>query len=174
MQIMRTSILCLGGTFDKVYGRGANVRDFSFPRVSAATSMANRFGLLNVDVVYDADSAKDSMDMTDADRARVAEWCKNVDTKACVVVHGTDTMIETAEVVAKQKLNKAIVITGASQPAAMRDTDAEFNLGGAIIASQISIPGVYIVMNGNCFKWYACQKNPATGWFEAKGTPDSA
>lgn len=165
------SILCLGGTFDKVYGNGAGVRELSFPQVSAVSNMVSRFGISDTEVVYEANLAKDSLDMTNADRDRVADWCASIDSKACVVVHGTDTMIKTAEVVAARKLDKVIVFTGASQPAAMRDTDAEFNLGGAIIASQVSIPGVYIVMNGLCFKWYACQKNPTTGRFEAKQAP---
>lgn len=164
----RVSILCLGGTFDKVYGSGSGVRELSFPPVSAVSGMVSRFGVASVEVAYDANTVKDSLDMTDADRNMAAYWCEHVDSNSCVVVHGTDTMIKTAEVVAGRKLNKVIVFTGASQPAAMRDTDAEFNLGGAIIASQISIPGVYIVMNGVCFKWYACQKNPTTGRFEAK------
>ena len=170
----RVSILCLGGTFDKVYGVGGGVRELSFSPISAASGMVSRFGISDAEVVYDGNKAKDSLDMTNTDRETVADWCTSVDSKSCVIVHGTDTMIKTAEAVAKRKLDKIIVLTGASQPAAMRDTDAEFNLGGAIIASQISIPGVYIVMNGKCFKWYACQKNPTTGRFEAKGVPDSA
>ena len=169
--MMRIGILCMGGTFDKVYGSGAGVRELSFPKVSAAASIVSRFGVSDARVIYDADLAKDSLDMTNEDRTMVAEWCENVDSASCVVVHGTDTMIDTAKVVAARRLDKVIVFTGASQPAAMRDTDAEFNLGGAIIAAQISIPGVYIVMNGTCFKWYACQKNPTTGRFEAKTSP---
>lgn len=167
----RVSMLCVGGAFDKVYGSGAGVRELSFPPASAASGMVSRFGVSNVEVVYDADKAKDSLDMTDSDRNTVADWCAGVDSVSCVVVHETDTMIDTAKVVAARKIDKVIVFTGASQPASMRDTDAEFNLGGAIIAAQVSIPGVYIVMNGTCFKWYACQKNPTTGRFEAKTSP---
>lgn len=164
----RVCILCLGGTFDKVYGIGSGVRELSFPPVSAVSGMVSRFGISSVEVVYNANTAKDSLDMTNVDRDMVADWCANVDSRACVIVHGTDTVIKTAEAVSKRKLDKVIVFTGASQPAAMRDTDAEFNLGGAIIASRTSVSGVYIVMNGMCFKWYECQKNPTTGRFEAK------
>ena len=40
-------------------------------------------------------------------------------------------MVVTAAFVAKAKLNKTIVFTGAAQPARMRDSDADFNLGFA-------------------------------------------
>lgn len=75
-------------------------------------------------------------------------------------------MIDTARVVAKYCPNKVVTLTGALQPARVRDTDAEFNLGGAIIATQVAPPGVYIVMNGVAYQWDTCKKNPVTGYFE--------
>lgn len=160
------NILATGGTFDKAYGSGAGVRDFSFPEVSAVENIASRLGIRNMKVFYELARAKDSLDMTDDDRNFIAEWCVNDSRDRCVVIHGTDSMIETARVVARRCPGKVVVLTGALQPARMSDTDAEFNLGGALIAAQVSLPGVYIVMSGMIYPWDKCKKNPTTGHFE--------
>ncbi len=161
------AILCTGGTFDKRYGSGSGVRDFSFGNTSAVTEIVNRFGIENVEVTYDSEVAKDSLDITDEERYHMALWCRECPHDACVIVHGTDTMIDTARVIAQNNTtNKVVVLTGALRPACMRDSDAELNLGGALIAAQTCRPGVYIVMGGTIFRWDACRKNPTTGHFE--------
>ena len=160
------NVLSTGGTFDKAYGSGAGVRNFSFPEVSAVEDIATRLGIRNMKVSYEAARAKDSLDMTDDDRNFIAEWCADNSRDRCVVIHGTDTMIDTARVVAKRCPDKVVVLTGALQPARMRDTDAEFNLGGALIAAQACSPGVYIVMSGMIYPWDKCKKNSTTGHFE--------
>ncbi len=157
-------IYSAGGTFDKVYGNGAGVRNFSFPVTSAVADICSRLGISGTRSFYDPGRAKDSLDMDDSDRAAIADWCAG--RNRSVVVHGTDTMIDSARVVAQHCPGKVVVFTGALQPACMCDTDAEFNLGGAIIAAQVCAPGVYIVMNGKLFSWDDCKKNPKTGRFE--------
>ena len=161
------NILCTGGTFDKAYGSGAGVRNFSFPEVSAVEDIATRLGIRNMNVSYEPERAKDSLDMTDDDRNFIAGWCANPPPDdRCVVIQGTDTMIDTARVISKRCPDKVVVLTGALQPARMRDSDAEFNLGGALIAAQTCPPGVYIVMSGTIYPWDKCKKNPETGHFE--------
>ncbi len=162
----KIDVLSTGGTFDKAYGSGAGVRDFSFPEVSAVEEIATRLGIQNISVTYKSAEAMDSLDMTERDRNDIADWCTNESRERCVVIHGTDTMIETARVIAESCSHTVVILTGALQPARMRNTDAEFNLGGALIAAQICLPGVYIVMSGTIFRWNECQKNPVTGHFE--------
>lgn len=168
---MKISVLSTGGTFEKVYGQGIGIKDFSFPTESYVKGISRFCPSLNIDVMYDKDDAKDSLDMTEADRSKIAQWCKGEESNYIIVVHGTDTMISTADVVAKENIQKTIVFTGASQPARMKDSDADFNLGGAIIAAQVCGPGVYIVMNGNVFSWDKCKKTVA-GNFVAKEEND--
>lgn len=129
------NVFSTGGTFDKAYGSGMRVKNFSFPEVSAVEDIAIRLGIRNMKVFYEPTRAKDSLDMTDDDRNFIAEWCANNSRDRCVVIHGSDTMIDTARIVAKKCSDKVVVFTGALQPARMRDTDAEFNLGGALIAA---------------------------------------
>jgi L-asparaginase len=59
-----------------------------------------------------------------------------------------------------------IVITGSMQPAAFRNTDAYFNLGGAVIALQTLPDGIYIVMNGRVLDPLRAVKNHAQDRFE--------
>lgn len=47
--------------------------------------------------------------------------------------------------------NKVVVLTGALAPAIFKDSDAQFNVGGALAALQSQQNGVYIVMNGQVF-----------------------
>ena len=59
-------------------------------------------------------------------------------------------MVDTARVLSDIK-GKTIVLTGAMQPATLRNSDAEFNVGFALAAVQTLPPGVYIAMNGEVF-----------------------
>ncbi len=177
-------VLCTGGTFEKVYGSGAGVRNFSFPAKSAVEAILARFGVSDVPITYIQAQAKDSLDMNENDRYQIALYCINGNTTASVVIHGTDTMIETAGIIHRHiakfgsgtttshavqsyLAKKVVVLTGALQPACMRESDAEFNLGGALVAAQTCPPGVFIVMGGRIYPWDKCKKNPTTGHFES-------
>jgi L-asparaginase len=159
-------IITTGGTFDKEYGRGAGVRSLSFGKETAVLDVFGR-------VVVPADwtvlplLSKDSLDMDDADRATILHACTQASGQSIVLTHGTDTMVETAAFIAKARLDKTIVLTGAAQPARMRDSDADFNLGFAAATAQCKPPGVYVAMNGVAFAWNAVRKNPGSGVFEA-------
>ena len=62
--------------------------------------------------------------------------------------------------------DKTIVLTGAMRPASFKHGDAEFNIGGAVIAAQSLPAGVYIVMNGRVFDPSSVRKNGALNRFE--------
>ena len=61
-----------------------------------------------------------------------------------------------------------IVLTGAMVPYSVSGSDALFNLGCAVMASQLVPSGVYIAMNGRCFPWRQVKKNRALGVFEGE------
>ena len=73
---------------------------------------------------------------------------------------------KTAAAIAAKHLQKTIVITAAGQPAVVKGSDANFNVGFALASTLIAKPGVYIAMNARLFVWNKCKKNPATGIFE--------
>ncbi|MFA5830432.1 MAG: asparaginase domain-containing protein [Candidatus Paceibacterota bacterium] len=94
---------------------------------------------------------KDSLDMTDDDRKRILDICLADSRKRILITHGTDTMAKTGELLAKHVRNKTIVLTGAMCPNASLNSDASFNLGGALIACETLPRGVYIVIQGEVF-----------------------
>jgi len=83
-----------------------------------------------------------------------------------VITHGTDTMVETAIVLARGIADKTVVLTGAMIPYKFGSSDGLFNLGSALAFAQTLPPGVYVAMNGRCFPWNRVRKNRQTGTFE--------
>ena len=142
------------------------MRSLSFGKTSAVVNVLNRVVVPRTWRVKPL-LAKDSLDMTDRDRQKILDLCAKTPCRSIVITHGTDTMTLTAAFIAKEKLRKTIVFTGAAQPARMRDTDADFNLGFAAAAAQLKPPGVYVAMNGSVFAWNKVRKNPKTGVFKA-------
>src|SRR5262249_7508969 len=120
------------------------------------------------EVAIDALMMIDSLEMTDADRARIVARCRDADEPRIVVTHGTDTMVETARALGAAALaGKTVVLTGAMVPYAFGSSDGLFNLGSALSFVQALPPGVYIAMNGRWFTWDRVRKNRETGVFES-------
>jgi L-asparaginase len=113
----------------------------------------------------------DSLEMTDADREAIVQNCRQCDETKIVVTHGTDTMVETARALAAAAgvEAKTVVLTGAMIPYAFGSSDGMFNLGSALSFVQVLPAGVYLAMNGRCFRWDNVRKNRQTGVFEAIG-----
>jgi L-asparaginase len=158
---MKIKFLTTGGTIDKVYFDAKSEFEVGPPQVSELLHDAN----VTFDYEVESILKKDSLDLTDADRALI---CQHVAAEAAthiVITHGTDTMILTA-LGLKAIPGKTIVLTGSMQPARLRVTDAGFNLGSAVTAVQTLTPGVYIVMNGRIFNPGRCRKNIASHRFE--------
>ena len=155
-------IIVTGGTFDKTY-------DEINGRLSFATTHLPemlRLGRSRVETTIETLMMIDSLDMTEADRARIADSCARCAETRLVITHGTDTMVETARVVAHAVQGKTIVLTGAMVPYAFGSSDGLFNLGSALSFAEVLPPGIYIAMNGQHFPWDRVRKNRDTGVFE--------
>lgn len=113
----------------------------------------------------------DSLEMTNEDRELIAHQCMQAEEEQIVITHGTDTMAQTAGVLAKKIQNKTIVLTGAMIPIKFGSSDGLFNLGSAIAFVQSLPHGVYVAMNGRYFKAGNVVKNKQTGVFEAMSQP---
>lgn len=109
---------------------------------------------------------KDSLDLTDADRQFIRDAVVGSDTRHILITHGTDTMVATGRALTGIA-DKTIVLTGALQPASLRSSDAEFNVGFAFAAVQTLPAGVYIAMNGQIFDPVATTKDRSAGRFIA-------
>ena len=158
---MKIKFFTTGGTIDKVYFDAKSEFEVGPPQVVELLRDAN------VTFEYEVESVlrKDSLDLTDADRALIRERVAADAAKHIVITHGTDTMIQTA-LALREISGKTIVLTGSMQPALLRVTDAGFNLGAAVMAAQILPPGIYIAMNGQIFNPQTSRKNVAKHCFE--------
>lgn len=157
-------IIATGGTFDKYYPEGKGVRDFKFPKRTAAHRILKRIRFEGAKVINLF--AMDSLDMKPEDQERIAHECSIHTDCAIIITHGTDKMISTARCIAKRNLANPIVITGSSQPAIAHETDADTNLAGAIAVAQAVQDGVYIHMHGTTYGWNRCKK-AESGKFES-------
>lgn len=108
----------------------------------------------------------DSLDMTDAHREQILEAVLAATQDHIVITHGTGTMEQTAKYLDGKTAGKTVVLTGAMRPQSLGKSDANFNLGGAIIAAQTMSSGVYAVMNGRVFQAQDVHKNTKAGRFD--------
>src|SRR5512140_2517656 len=159
----RILILVTGGTFDKEYNELTGELFFKDTHLSEMLKL----GRCRVDVDVRTLMMIDSLEMTDQDRLLIADHCNRADEKKIIITHGTDTMADTARVLAGMVKDKTIVLTGAMIPYKFGSSDGLFNLGSALAFVQALPPGVYIAMNGRCFPWDRVRKNRERGIFEA-------
>ena len=155
-------VITTGGTIDKQYFDALSayqIGETSVPRLLEIARVRRPFRVVEL-------MRKDSLDLTDADRAAIRAEVNAVAETMIVITHGTDTMVETARAVAQGVQGKTVVLTGAMVPYAFGSSDGLFNLGSALSLAEALSPGVYIAMNGQHFVWDWVKKNRETGVFE--------
>ena len=158
-------IITTGGTIDKDYCTGAGVRDLTFGDRSAVTDILRQIRTYQDYPVLRL-MAKDSLDIGEQERQTIAALCSALPHERILITHGTDTMDKTAAALAAKNIPKTIILTGAGQPAVMKGSDADFNVGFALSAALLVQHGVYIAMNAQLYNWDKCKKNPGSGIFE--------
>lgn len=156
------SIVTTGGTIDKVYFDDKSDYQIGSPQIGEILTQLGvgfRFDVIPI-------LRKDSLHVTDEDRALLRSTIEAQPHRHVLVTHGTDTMVETAA-----KLTgiagKVIVLTGALNPARFQGSDAVFNVGCAVGAVQALPDGVYIAMNGRIWDPLKVRKNRDANRFEA-------
>ena len=158
-------ILITGGTFDKSYDHISG--DLFFEKTHIPEMLERSKCRLNVNVK--TLMMIDSLEMTQKDIEKIIEECKKTNSTKIVITHGTDTIVNTAEKIAKTIKNKTIVLTGAMIPYAFgSSSDGFFNLGSALSFVQTLENGVYIAINGQYFDYDKVKKNKLKGYFEKK------
>jgi L-asparaginase len=156
-------VFVTGGTFDKEYNYITGELYFKDTHLK---DMFDR-GRCTLEINVKTLMMVDSLEMTDDDREIIIHNCKKTPAEKVLITHGTDRMVNTAEVLAEAGIPKTIVLTGAMVPYAFgTSSDGFFNLGSALAFVQVLGPGVYIAMNGRYFDWNAVRKDPMTGYFE--------
>jgi L-asparaginase len=161
---MAIRIFITGGTFDKEYNELNGTLFFKDTHLHEMLQL----GRCKAEVDIRTLMMIDSLEMTEEDRAIIAHQCINSDEEQIIITHGTDTMTDTAELLANLDIPKTIVLTGAMIPYKFGSSDGLFNLGSAIAFVQTLPIGVYVAMNGQYFTAGSVRKNKQIGSFELK------
>lgn len=155
-------ILTTGGTIDKLYFDALSTYQIGESVVDRVLRTAQ------VKLPYRVAEVlrKDSLELTDDDRALIAQTVADAPEHRIIITHGTDTMTHTAQALAGIE-GKTIVLVGALAPARFAESDAAFNLGMAFATAQVATPGVWIAMNGTIFDGLRVRKDRAANAFLA-------
>ena len=160
---MQIRLFITGGTFDKEYNELNGKLFFEDTHVPEMLDL----GRCKLDVNIRTLMMIDSLEMNDDDREIIAHNCVQCEEDKIVITHGTDTMVETAKILAEKITDKTIVLTGAMIPYKFGSSDGLFNLGAALSFVQTLPNGIYISMNGKYFPWNNVRKNKELGLFES-------
>ena len=166
---MTLRIIITGGTFDKRYDEiqgKLTFRDSHLPAILEQVRMTIPVELEIIQLI-------DSLDMEESHRVDVVDACRRASEPWIIITHGTDTMDETAAMIAAVGLAKTVVLTGAMVPYTVSGSDSLFNLGCAVSAVQLLPAGVYVAMNGRIFPWHDVRKDRSAGRFESRSGQES-
>ena len=155
----RLGILTTGGTIDKTYdetdGSLRNTR-------SVLGEILSQLRLPELDTQHIPVMSKDSLDMTAEDRNQILEAAREASRShdALLVVHGTDTLEQTGELLVRElQSDRVIVLTGAFRPYEFRDSDALQNVTEAIFCARHLKPGVYVAIHGRALRFPGVRKD---------------
>ena len=155
-------IFATGGTFDKEFNEISGELYFNETHIYDLLKL----GRSQLDVKIETLMMIDSLKMAKEDRKFIINKCQKEKTDKIIIMHGTDTMVDTAQLIAATIEDKTIILTGAMIPIKFGSSDGLFNLGSALSFIQVINPGIYITMNGRYFKYDNVYKNKKLGIFE--------
>lgn len=157
---MKLTILTTGGTIDKTY----NEFDGSLRNArSVLDEILSILRLPEVFIRHQVVMSKDSLDLTEDDRQVILQAVRSAlpTSDAIVVLHGTDTLSKTGELLHSElgELRHPIILTGAMRPYEFRDSDALQNVTEALLAARLLDPGVYVVMHNRVLRFPGVYKD---------------
>ena len=160
---MKITVINTGGTFNKVYNTIKGHLEVTSDN-SALDNIIKHCH--NVEFEIDNIISKDSLDITNVDRHLMLKHIKEANTQNIILIHGTDTMDETAQFLEEHCEDKKVVITGAMIPMSIDAVEATMNFSQAIGFLNVQVPsGIYISMHGAVTLHQYIQKNKEIGKF---------
>jgi len=148
--MQRIHLIATGGTLEKIYSeQRGSVENVD----SKIETYLGRLRLPDVEIDTTRLMNKDSLEMTDADRAMILDAVRARLDAPIVITHGTDTMVDTGVYLqaALGSLRFPIVLTGAMTPLGFESSDGLQNLTESLFAARVLAPGIYIVMHNQAF-----------------------
>ena len=159
-------IINTGGTFNKRYNPISG--KLEVPVDFFAIEEIFRKSLYQKEIKFTQIISKDSLEFTKKDRKLLLKTIENSKSDKVIVIHGTDTMKQSAKFVDKFIRNKKIVFTGAMKPYEIEKIEAVSNLMQSIGFIKNADIGIYISMRGIISKWNKIEKNYQKGVFYEK------
>lgn len=162
-------LITTGGTIEKTYDEfdGSLGNHESLIKFT----LLSRLRLPYTDLEVYSILSKDSLDMDDKDRDFLALSIEHHMDKGgpIVVIHGTDTMAQSAEYCQKKigTPKVPVVFTGAMKPMGFEDSDARQNVTEALLASKLLPPNFYISFHNRIFTVPNVRKNHEKRTFES-------
>jgi L-asparaginase len=159
------TLITTGGTIEKTYDESTGQL---VNRGSLLRRVLRRLRLEDTTISIIELMSKDSLLMTDDDRGRIAEAVRlaaaSAETTGVVVLHGTDTLVQTGERLLRDPAPRIpVILTGAMRPYEMTRSDALQNLTEAIFAAGVLSPGVYCVAHGRSMRFPGVRKDRERG-----------
>jgi L-asparaginase len=150
LPMQRIYVLATGGTIEKIYSEQQGA---VYNREQKIDAYLKRLRMHDTEVLVTHLMNKDSLEMTEQDREKVAAAVRERVDAPIVITHGTDTMIETGLRVKARvpELKQPVVLTGAMSPLGFEGSDGLQNLTESFLAARILPPGVYVVMHNEVF-----------------------
>jgi L-asparaginase len=162
-------LLTTGGTIEKTYDETSGELS---NRRSIVPRMLKRLRLEDTNVNVRVLMSKDSTLMTEEDRAQILKTVRAVSelADAVVILHGTDTLAITGELLEKELPEKKVpvVLTGAMRPFEMVRSDALQNLTESLVATKLLDPGIYACAHGRVLEFPGVVKSTEKGTFIRK------
>ncbi|HEV8628749.1 MAG TPA: asparaginase domain-containing protein [Thermoanaerobaculia bacterium] len=170
----KLTLITTGGTIEKTYDEQTGELS---NRRTLVRRMLEELRLEDTEVSVLELMSKDSLDMTEEDRRRVVEAVRLAgaagggECAGVVVLHGTDTLCATGDLLAQElgTPRVPVVLTGAWRPFEMKRSDALQNLTEALFATGALPPGIYCVAHGRTLRFPGVRKDRSLGTFAADG-----
>ncbi|MDP1661429.1 MAG: asparaginase domain-containing protein [Phycisphaerales bacterium] len=161
------TLITTGGTIEKTYDEMTGTLE---NRQSIVRRMLEQLRLEETTVSIVELMSKDSLVMTEEDRVHVLEAAQSALAGAAdgvVILHGTDTLAQTGELLASRlgDVTAPVVLAGAMRPFEMVRSDALQNLTEAVFATGVLSPGVYCVAHGRALRFPGVVKDRSRGTF---------
>jgi len=150
--MQRIFLLSTGGTIEKVYSEQSGAVENRAAKLERYLRMLR---LPDAEIRAEHLMNKDSLEMTEEDRAKVKDRVAELlhENAPIVISHGTDTMVETGVYLERAfpDLKVPVILTGAMTPLGFEGSDALQNLTESLFAARLLKPGVFVVMHGQVF-----------------------
>lgn len=141
---MNLLIISTGGTINKLYNELNGELEIGESVARKIYSLArNNLSAREISIIN-----KDSLEMTNEDRAFLTQTVKDSAEENIIILHGTDTMDKSAAVITKSVKEKKVIFVGSMKPYSIEKDEAIFNFACAVgFLRSAPANGVYISMH---------------------------